>query len=845
MSGTLNGFRSPSPQWKIFLFFFLSLLNSIQAKNWVTSITYSGDCNSNPTISKVSIVEDGVCFGISGAVPNFRLVLNDTTVLSSVCSQQQFFQIQLDSCLSSQGTGSSYSRGAIPPVLSSRGTVAVTYDGDGCTGNIVSYYYDIDPGTNCNTSPVCNGRARYYCANQWDPITYSLPAACDAATNGFGDCARSSNPNYYISGALPVSTSGGTVSFRGNFLLNAGAATISVGGVSCGSPVYDNSTLNCTLPAGQGKRLWVALSFAQQGTFTSYFSYSAPVISAVTASNFSNNNNTVSLSVSASNQGSNNVVSANGLAGTFNSGDSTWSFNFLVGISNEIVIKVGNQSSVPFIFVAPKPTINSVSRVDPAGGIVDVQGSRFGNNPALISLSVKSADGNTVKCSAAAFSTTGTRFTCALPSGLGGNLPATLTVADQTVPFVYSYLAPQLDSVLYSNYLFYLSGKYLGFNQLDYVTVRVGKIVISSQIYLNSSTSLFSNNSLVLSNLDWLSTVNVNVTVGGQISNNVQITLPPAPPPQLVPCAEGLGLFCPFCNVTAAPTGQGTVRAYVNGSISALYTYLTSSPNSACLKKDYAKILDFSIITPRNFSNCGILFPFNATLGSSDSYLNLEKCLTNSEGITSLINSGVTIPSSNMQTILDSLTAGGESGNSNLLFNTLPVLSTTLLASSPTFKLENQFVVVQGQRVDLTSAVIMNVGNAGVSATLPRPVLEKALGVGNKGSANVFIFQYNPYSSFDQTPIYSNVTTVSILNAQGNEAVVRDLTTVNVTIKLSYSVPPANGFEYVCSYFNTTVFSWRSNGCTVTETGAKTITCSCNHLTSFTLRPASIFNRGD
>eukprot|EP00698_Gefionella_okellyi_P017321 TRINITY_DN5047_c0_g1_i1.p1 TRINITY_DN5047_c0_g1~~TRINITY_DN5047_c0_g1_i1.p1 ORF type:complete len:2525 (+),score=559.83 TRINITY_DN5047_c0_g1_i1:101-7675(+) len=94
-------------------------------------------------------------------------------------------------------------------------------------------------------------------------------------------------------------------------------------------------------------------------------------------------------------------------------------------------------------------------------------------------------------------------------------------------------------------------------------------------------------------------------------------------------------------------------------------------------------------------------------------------------------------------------------------------------------------------------------------------------------------FTSNPYSyatNAASTPLVGSLSGLSFSGVNTNSL------SAPVTIILNAVTPP--GMSPFCVFFNTTTNSWASNGCEVVTWTATTVTCSCNHLTTFAVSPA-------
>ncbi len=76
----------------------------------------------------------------------------------------------------------------------------------------------------------------------------------------------------------------------------------------------------------------------------------------------------------------------------------------------------------------------------------------------------------------------------------------------------------------------------------------------------------------------------------------------------------------------------------------------------------------------------------------------------------------------------------------------------------------------------------------------------------------------------------SNSQSIGVVNGAGQEYSIQNLYT---PIQIAFNVAPTNDTE--CSYWNTTLNTWASDGCNLIVLDGKP-TCECNHLTEFALR---------
>eukprot|EP01117_Protostelium_nocturnum_P010316 TRINITY_DN3705_c0_g2_i4.p1 TRINITY_DN3705_c0_g2~~TRINITY_DN3705_c0_g2_i4.p1 ORF type:complete len:810 (+),score=253.55 TRINITY_DN3705_c0_g2_i4:50-2431(+) len=129
-------------------------------------------------------------------------------------------------------------------------------------------------------------------------------------------------------------------------------------------------------------------------------------------------------------------------------------------------------------------------------------------------------------------------------------------------------------------------------------------------------------------------------------------------------------------------------------------------------------------------------------------------------------------------------------------------------------------------------------GTQEASFTIPSQVVQN-VGVIN-GSSIFIVLGANPFAEHDSSPTYSSIVGLSMIDKEGADLVVKDLSspiTIRIPINSSSSLP--SGFEYNCRWWDESQLKWREEGCTaVLDSNA--VKCMCNHLTNFSLGAAPI-----
>ncbi|PRP87363.1 tyrosine-protein kinase FRK [Planoprotostelium fungivorum] len=112
----------------------------------------------------------------------------------------------------------------------------------------------------------------------------------------------------------------------------------------------------------------------------------------------------------------------------------------------------------------------------------------------------------------------------------------------------------------------------------------------------------------------------------------------------------------------------------------------------------------------------------------------------------------------------------------------------------------------------------------------------------------VTLLTSNPFNQTDNATIYGPVTGVDILDESGNIIPVLNTTTnITITIPITGQIP--YDADYTCLHWRESDEKWDTEGCHVSVYNAAQVTCSCNHLTNFTIgekkKSSSSINEGD
>lgn len=341
-----------------------------------------------------------------------------------------------------------------------------------------------------------------------------------------------------ITNLFPASgdTPGGTlITVIGSNFGNSGSLTID--GRVCAVTSYDNNMVRCLTPAGQGSDVPVELTVSQQVSNTVLFDYSPPTLASVSPADAPTSGN-VSLTLTGTNFGPDNVVTVGGVdcPVTFNQPTSVHcNLPAGQGAGVDVVLRAGNQFSLPLPFSYHPPVLSAVSPAagPTAGGItITLSGDNFGTQSQV------TVNGNPCPV----ISQTHSSLQCSLPAGDGTNRDVQLVAGGQSSNRLsINYLPPTISSIspasapTSGNVMITIYGSNFGLSNT--VTVGDNRCDVSTQ-----------SRSRVACNLPPGSAgaQPVTLTTGGQSDTSSFLYLAPTATPSATPTATPT----PLCGAT-------------------------------------------------------------------------------------------------------------------------------------------------------------------------------------------------------------------------------------------------------------------------------------------------------
>ncbi|WP_193213647.1 IPT/TIG domain-containing protein [Luteolibacter marinus] len=238
-----------------------------------------------------------------------------------------------------------------------------------------------------------------------------------------------------------------TIELQGNNFGSIGAM-VTLGGSPVPVISQTHTSIQCSLPSGQGANLPLVVTVAGQASSDVFFSYDAPAVTAVNAPSGKPTAGGVPIELLGHNFGLGGATVTVGgavapvISQTHNSIQCTLPPG--QGTNRLVAVSVAGQTS-PEVFLsydAPAVVeVNSPSGLPTAGGVtVELLGSDFGISGAAVTI------GGAI---APVISQTHDSIQCTLPPGQGTNRTVSVTVAGQTAPEAFvSYDAPVLVEIL-------------------------------------------------------------------------------------------------------------------------------------------------------------------------------------------------------------------------------------------------------------------------------------------------------------------------------------------------------------------------------------------------------------
>ena len=611
--------------------------NSIQlyyyAAPIITSITpSSANCTGNVTITL-----RGTSFGLASHIangPNTVTVGSSTCVINTNRYNHTYAECEVPAGMSATNavvmtvegvvSTSTNNFAYLPPVITNIvPATGLTQGGDLIT--IYGYNFGFSTATATIAGATCNVQS-----NTNTVITCTTPAGSGTYQSVYVTAVGSttsfqSNINpYYWSYSAPMvyGVTPSTYDSAGQVTLTvvgssfgANSATTTVNGNLCGSLTLNHTYITCTLPAGQGYNLTVAVvQSGQTSSPSGVFSYNPPNITQNVSPQGAASGSGQYLTLTGLSFGVSGTVTVNGLNCDWTSGGS-WQHHQILcalpagsGANVPVQVQVGGQVSNNVTF-SYTPVINGTmasSLYTQGGTPLTLIGSGF-NSPSVVNDTVL-VNGYAV---CAVISQTETQIVCTLPPGQGtGNA---VQVQGQfsllSSAFTFSYSAPAISSQVPAlspaagGINITLTGTSFGYGNATTLTINS----VSANI-------LFSNHTAIVFTAPSGSGVNepLIVKVAGQVS--ATMTFPYIPPNitaitpttgrtvggypiLLFGSSFGSGTVVPivsiggtlvtivarndtFINVTC-PIGQGTVAIYVilDGQVSNTVSFRYDPPS--------------------------------------------------------------------------------------------------------------------------------------------------------------------------------------------------------------------------------------------------------------------------
>lgn len=240
-------------------------------------------------------------------------------------------------------------------------------------------------------------------------------------------------------------TAGGITLTLSGSSFGASGATVQVGGAACPVTAQTQTSLECTLPEGQGvSRPVVVTVDGQSSNGAVRFNYAAPVLTQVSPTTGPTSGGTP-LTLTGSNFGiSGAQVTVDGASCAVQSqshGQITCSSPAGSGTNRPVIVTVAGQSSNTGLFTYAAPSLSQLqpSTGPTAGGFtLTLTGQNFGSSGQV--------DFGSTPCPVSSWSDS--QVTCTAPEGLGENIPVKVLVGGQSSNAMsFSYDAPTLVGV--------------------------------------------------------------------------------------------------------------------------------------------------------------------------------------------------------------------------------------------------------------------------------------------------------------------------------------------------------------------------------------------------------------
>eukprot|EP01117_Protostelium_nocturnum_P011184 TRINITY_DN405_c0_g1_i6.p1 TRINITY_DN405_c0_g1~~TRINITY_DN405_c0_g1_i6.p1 ORF type:complete len:5778 (+),score=1958.70 TRINITY_DN405_c0_g1_i6:207-17540(+) len=323
-------------------------------------------------------------------------------------------------------------------------------------------------------------------------------------------------------------TPGSQITIEGdNFGTNSTFVSVTVNGKLATISTTSVKQIVFVAPEGTGKNVNAVVTVG--GVSNSFqYNYASPVVSRVEGTKSTVGGNATVIGTNFGNDISLVSATLDGVSVqnlTFVTPHSQLTFNLPSGAGSNLpfVFYVNGQPSASFLFSYEAPSVSSSGFTTPTtGGVVLVNGTNFGPNPAQVQFYLNGKDIGT------AFSVNleETQLSVNVPEGTGANLPFEFDVKGQRVSNFFSYQPPRISNTLMSS----TSGDSVVVEGSNFGSdVSVIKVTANNRLIDSSNVQLVSSHTSLRVQLPAGSGANLSlkVEVNGQVATTTYSYLPP------------------------------------------------------------------------------------------------------------------------------------------------------------------------------------------------------------------------------------------------------------------------------------------------------------------------------